>query len=228
MRLILFDCDGTLVDSQQVIVSAMSAAFARHGLTAPPREEILSIVGLSLREAVAALLVSEPDAPVADVAEAYRTAYRDLAADEAAREPLFPGARACVEALAAEPDTVLGVATGKSRRGLKRILAHHDLAHHFATLQTADDGPSKPAPGLVLNALAETGAEPSRCVVVGDTIFDVEMALSAGARAVGVSWGYHPAAALGAAGADAVAETFEDVPALLSAALSGAGATPPR
>lgn len=218
MRLILFDCDGTLVDSQGVIVAAMSAAFERHGLPPPPREHVLSIVGLSLVEAVAALLVQDPDAPVEDVARAYKEAYRDLSADAATREPLFPGARACLEILAARQDHLLGVATGKSRRGLARILAHHALEPFFVTLQTADDAPSKPAPAMVLNALAETGADARATIVVGDTTFDMEMATASGAVGVGVDWGYHPATALRAAGAVAVATRFEDLPALLDAA----------
>ena len=219
MRLILFDCDGTLVDSQHVIVAAMTEAFRRHDLEPPPRRQILSIVGLSLVEAVAALLVQQPDAPVEDVAEAYRTAYRDIAADAAAREPLFPGTRECLAAIASRPDTVLGVATGKSRRGLSRILEHHDLAGFFVTLQTADDAPSKPHPGMVENALAATGAEAHRCVVVGDTVFDVEMAVAAGASAIGVSWGYHPATALRAAGTSLVATAFSEVPDLVERAV---------
>lgn len=232
MWLVLFDCDGTLVDSQHVIVEAMSLAFERHGLPAPPRERILAIVGLSLQDAVAALVVDRPDAPVADLARGYAQSYRDLAHDAALREPLFPGIADLLADLAGRTDVVMGVATGKSRRGLDRILAHHALAHRFATLQTADDAPSKPAPEMVLRAVRETGIAPARTVVVGDTTYDMEMARNAGAAGIGVAWGYHPPAALSAAGArDIVAEAPDVLTAIArwqhEAASARAAAPPP-
>jgi phosphoglycolate phosphatase len=149
-----------------------------------------------------------PDYPVTSLAERYRAAHAALRQTEAHVEPLFPGARETVEALARRPDTVLGIATGKSRRGVEGVLARHDLLGHFLTIQTADDAPSKPDPAMVIEAMRETGAAPADTAVVGDTAFDIEMARAAGASAIGVAWGYHPPDALQAAGAVTVIEQF--------------------
>lgn len=213
MRLVLFDCDGTLVDSQVMIVSSMTRAFESAGLAAPPREEILSIVGLSLPIAIARLAGHLPGASVETLVEAYKASFADLRNSTLHREPLYPGARETVEALAARPDTLLGIVTGKSRRGVDAILAHTGLGDRFAVVRTADDAPSKPHPGMVLDAIAAVGADAARTVVVGDTTYDVEMAIAAGTRAVGVTWGYHHRRELAAAGAHRIVERFDEVAA---------------
>ena len=213
MRLVLLDVDGTLVDSQSLIVEAQGRAFAACGLAPPTRQRSLSIVGLSLREAFTALV--GPAGPVEDLAEAYRAAFGQLRADPAWEEPLFPGLADLVGRLAGRPDIVLGIATGKSRRGVSHILARHGWERVFATIQTADDAPSKPDPGMILQAMAETGLDPSGTVMVGDTTFDMAMARAAGADAVGVAWGYHPVAALREAGARVIALRAEDLDLLL-------------
>lgn len=132
-------------------------------------------------------------------------------------EPLYPGAREAIAAIASAPDTLLGIVTGKSRRGVDAILALHGLAPFFSIIRTADDSPSKPHPGMVLEAMAETGADPAATVVIGDTTFDMEMARAAGARAIGVAWGYHPPAALAAAGAERTLVRFDEVPGAVAA-----------
>jgi len=215
-RLVLFDCDGTLVDSGAVIVTAMSSAFVRNGLPAPPAAEIRAIIGLSLPGAIAVLSARHPEAPADALALAYKAAYRDTVGTAAAREPMFPGVG---DTLAALDDacTMLGVVTGKSRAGLTRVLDAHGLSARFLVTRTADDAPSKPAPDMVLQAVAQTGAEPHRTLVVGDTSFDMAMARAAGARAVGVAWGYHAPADLSAAGAEVVAERANDLPAIVNA-----------
>ncbi len=214
LRLILFDCDGTLVDSGAHIVGTMQAAFTHHGLTPPDDETVRGIIGLSLPVAIAALHADDP-AVQADLLDAYKTIYRDAATMEAATEPLYPGAVAMLDAVARDA-TLLGVATGKSRRGLNRILTNHGLAGRFVTTKTADDAASKPSPDMVLQAIAETGAEAGRTVVVGDSMFDMQMARSAGAFAVGVSWGYQPVDRLEAAGAHAIAAEMADLPGLIA------------
>lgn len=190
-KLVLFDCDGTLVDSQHMIVGSMDGAFASLGRTPPSRAETLSIVGLSLPIAIRAL-VGEDDPDADHLVDAYKTAFHRLRTDPSFSEPLFPGALAALDALSARGDVVIGMATGKSRRGVDIVVAHHGLEGRFATIQTADDAPSKPDPGMVFNACAETGIAPEDTVVVGDTVFDLVMARSAGAGAIGVDWGYHP------------------------------------
>jgi len=212
VRLALFDCDGTLVDSQANICRAMEAAFDLSGLVPPPRAATRAIVGLSLVEAMAVLA---PDADHHRLASDYKLVFRRLREDGALDpEPLFEGVAGVLDALR-DGGWTLGVATGKSDRGLRHVLAVHGIADRFATLQTADRHPSKPDPAMALAAMAEAGAEPARTAVIGDTAFDMGMARAAGARAVGVAWGYHPVADLLAAGADAVARAAPDLPALL-------------
>ncbi len=110
---------------------------------------------------------------------------------------------------------LLGIATGKARRGLIGSLERHDLSGHFVTLKTADDGPGKPHPGILEGAMAEVGVGATETVMVGDTVFDIQMARNAQTRSLGVSWGYHEADELAAAGAARVIDSFEDLlPAL--------------
>lgn len=215
MILVLFDCDGTLVDSQNMIVEAMVRACRVHDEPPPSRAAILSIVGLSLEEAVSTLLGTSVDDRVLRLVEAYKSSFHALRADPSYHEPLFPGALQAIEALAAKDNVLLGVATGKSQRGLRAVLSMHDIGAHFVTLQTADDAPSKPHPEMVYRALRDTGAEPENCVVIGDTTFDMEMARNAKSHAIGVSWGYHPSPHLVNAGAGQVVNDFKELlPAL--------------
>lgn len=203
--LVVFDVDGTLVDSQALIVAAQRATFAAHGLEAPDRATSLSVVGLSLIEAFTALV--GPDGPAAAMADTYREVFHQLRTDPAAEEPLFPGADKILRALADE-GVLLAVATGKSRRGVAHLVEKHGWTGLFASVQTADDAPSKPHPGMLLQAMAESGVGPGDTVMIGDTSFDMAMARAAGATAVGATWGYHPAAHLVRAGAQHLVDDF--------------------
>ncbi len=199
LRLIIFDVDGTLVDSQAEIVAAMDHAHRDSGFAMPSRGAILSIVGLSLPEAFAVLHpgASEPDREA--LSAGYKEAYRHLrTAGEGTEAPLFAGAVETLEMLNAHPETLLGVATGKSRRGLDRLLMHHGLERYFVTTQVSDNHPSKPAPSMILQAMQEAGVEAHQTAMVGDTTYDMQMARAAGVRAIGVSWGYHAAETLDA------------------------------
>ncbi|WP_439576054.1 HAD-IA family hydrolase [Phreatobacter sp.] len=195
MKLVIFDCDGTLVDSQHLIVAAMAGAFAGVGRVPPPRATTLSVVGLSLVEAFSEL-VGPDDPAIPALIEGYKGSFQALRADPAATEPLFSGAAEAVRALAARDDVLLGIATGKSQRGVRVVLGHHGLFDLFSTIQTADDAPSKPHPAMIAQAMAAVGASPHETVMIGDTTFDLAMAQAAGVAAIGVSWGYHPRAAL--------------------------------
>jgi phosphoglycolate phosphatase len=208
LKLVIFDCDGTLVDSQHMILTAMTRAYGAHGIPVPEREKLLSIVGLSLIEAFTALGNGVADFPVAGLAEQYRLAFHALRASGGQMEPLYPGAADAIGALARREDVVLGIATGKSQRGVRLVLGHHGLLDHFITIKTADDAPSKPDPAMVVEAMREAGVRAADTVVVGDTVYDIAMARAAGAVAVGVTWGYHPGAALAEAGAFAVIDRF--------------------
>ena len=215
LKLVLFDVDGTLADSQGAIVASATAAFEAVGQPVPERQVILSIVGLSLERAMATL-TPELDAAVhTQMADAYRSHYADQRQLHGAEGmPLYPGAVEMLEHLASRPEVLLGVATGKSRRGLDALIEAHDLARFFVTRQVADDHPSKPHPSMILTAMAETGVEPADTVMIGDTQFDIEMAVAAGVPALGVSWGYHPVEALHQS--HAVLNSFDELPGRLS------------
>ncbi|KMO17124.1 HAD-IA family hydrolase [Methylobacterium platani] len=212
MLLIVFDVDGTLVDSQHMIVAAQGEAFAAVGLPAPTRERSLSVVGLSLPQAFTALVGA--DGPVVALSEAYKQAFGRMRARAEIRETLFPGVAALLARLNREPAVQLGIATGKSRRGVDHLVAVHGWEGWFATVQTADDAPSKPHPAMLEQAMAETGAEPARTVMIGDTTYDMVMARGAQVGALGVAWGYHTVEALRNAGAHAV---MDSMPALEAA-----------
>ncbi len=216
LRLAIFDCDGTLVDSQADITLAMEAAFAAHALPAPPRAAIRRIVGLSLAEAIRRLS-PECDAETgASLVQAYKDAFRARRTSGVLEEPLYDG----IAALIADLDAagwLLGVATGKSDRGLAHCLDRHGLTGHFITLQTADRHPSKPDPAMIEACLAASGATREHTVMIGDTAYDMAMAANAGVRAIGVDWGYHQAEDLLAAGAAAVAGSVGELRALLEA-----------
>jgi phosphoglycolate phosphatase len=214
LRLALFDCDGTLVDGQAGVVNAMEGAFAERALPAPDRHLVRRIVGLSLPQAIRALAPEVDEQVQAELDAAYRRIF--LAAREGGQlvEPLYDGIAELVTELD-EAGWVLGVATGKSQRGLEHCLATHGLSTRFATLQTADNHPSKPHPSMVDAALAETGVAREHCVMIGDTQFDMAMAVNAGVRGVGVDWGYHSTEELFEAGAEAVAASPAELKELL-------------
>ena len=214
LRLAVFDCDGTLIDSQANILRAVALTFTDHGLPVPDNHAIRRIVGLSLYEAMAALIPdADPDLHQS-LASDYKTAFQRLRADRALDpEPLFPGVAEGLAALAGA-GWLLGVATGKSDRGLRLALEHHGLFECFVTLQTADRHPSKPHPAMLHAALADAGAEPHQAVIIGDTGFDMAMGIAAGVRPIGVTWGYHETDDLLAAGASTI---VDDMPALLEA-----------
>ncbi|SFM31669.1 HAD-IA family hydrolase [Shimia aestuarii] len=211
LRLVVFDVDGTLVDSQADILGAMMSAFEAVEIAVPEREDVLGIVGLSLPEAMERLA---PDAPARmreKMVEAYKSSYMQRRRDAGTQvsSPLYPGAAAALARLRAVDEVLLGVATGKSRRGLDKLIEGHGLQGIFVTEQVADHHPSKPHPAMLHAAMRETGVAADASVMIGDTSFDMEMARAAGMRAIGVSWGYHDRKALQAA--DVVIDRFDDL-----------------
>ena len=194
LKLVIFDVDGTLVDSQADILSCMAQAFAAQGLDSPSRTKVLSIVGLSLPQAMHLLA---PEADQARLVNDYKAAFAAQRMSKTHKSVLYPGAHATITRLHSEPDILLGVATGKSRRGLDALLAEHALERYFVSTQVADTHPSKPHPSMILTALSDTGVDATDAVMVGDTTFDRDMAHAAGVTFVGVSWGYHAASELG-------------------------------
>jgi phosphoglycolate phosphatase len=216
LRLVIFDVDGTLVDSQRDILGAMTCAFEGAGLPVPSRPEILGIVGLSLDVAMARLAPEVPEALRRDMVAGYKNAYIEMRTQVGAAQssPLYPGARDMLEHLHARLDVLLGVATGKSRRGLDKLIEAHDLGKFFVTQQVADHHPSKPHPSMILQAMSDVGVAPADTVMIGDTSFDMHMARAAGVHGIGVKWGYHPVSEL--SDAAHVLEDFAALPETLS------------
>lgn len=211
MRLAIFDVDGTLVDSQAMIVASLTAAFTAEDLEPPPRADMLSIVGLSLVNAMGRLAPAVTADCHAKMAETYKNAFWGFRESGAHPENLYDGAQDTLEALRIKKDVLLGIATGKSRRGINHLIGKHRWDGWFASIQTSDHHPSKPHPSMVIQALAETGCEPHEAVVIGDTSYDMEMARAAGVGAIGVTWGNHPESELKRAGAHAIVGNFSDL-----------------
>ena len=220
-NLIVFDCDGTLVDSQHGIVASMATAFEAEGLPAPRARAVRRVVGLPLDAAIATLISTSggPDLDnpkLGGLVSAYAKDSDERRRIGADSEPMFPGVRDVLQRLQGG-GYALGVATGKSRRGLLNTLENHDLGGFFQTLKSADDGPGKPHPTILQDAMRETSATPESTVMIGDTTFDIQMAVNAEALSIGVSWGYHEVEELAQTGADRIARSFEDLPDLIDA-----------
>ncbi len=211
MKCAIFDCDGTLVDSQHLIVAAMGAAFDGVGRPRLARERVLSIVGLSLPLAVEYLLPDARPDEILEISEGYKSAFSKLRADPAAEEPFYDGVRDILDWLHEHDGVELAIATGKSRRGVDRILAMHGLDGRFAAIATADEHPSKPHPSMIVHALDMADAAPEDAVMIGDTSFDMAMARAAGVTAIGVTWGYHDVSELQRAGAQALVTTANEL-----------------
>ncbi|MBN9047124.1 MAG: HAD-IA family hydrolase [Rhizobiales bacterium] len=215
MNLVLFDCDGTLVDSGDFIHRCMAETFAGAGLEPPRPAATHAIIGLSLPLAIARLLGREPDGDAERLTLLYKQNFTRLRQAADFHEPLYDGILPLLAALGARDDLLLGIVTGKSRRGVHSIFERHGIGDYFTVIRTADDCPSKPNPAMVLESCAEMGIEPARTVVIGDAIYDMQMARAAGAIAAGVSWGYGGRLALTGAGAHHVVDRPADLHALL-------------
>lgn len=206
MKLVLFDCDGTLIDSAHGIHHCMEQAFLDAGYDAPQLHETKSVIGLTLDEAIAKILQRSVDDQIRDMTSCYRHHHRTMRDEKLLHEPFFDGVWDVLQTLMQQDDVLLGIVTGKSRHGLDALIDLHGLDSAIITSRTADECLSKPNPAMVLECCAETGIEPSRTLVIGDAIYDMQMARSAGARAIGVSWGYASPEALLETGAHHVVD----------------------
>ncbi|MEJ2566357.1 MAG: HAD-IA family hydrolase [Gammaproteobacteria bacterium] len=187
IRLIVFDWDGTLMDSEAKIVASMRAAGEDLGLASLDDRTLRNVIGLGLKEAIEALYPRADSETHRAFADRYR---HHFLSGEGEDSTLFEGALELLRGLQ-ERGLLLGVATGKSRRGLNRVLAEHECGGFFHATRCADETFSKPHPQMLLEIMDELGAAPQETVMIGDTEYDLQMAKNAGAHAVGVSYGVH-------------------------------------
>ena len=205
MKLVLFDCDGTLVDSAHLIHEVMVRTFRHFELEEPQAASTHSIIGLTLDSAIARMRgLDVVDAQATAMMAHYKSIFAATRLEAGFQEPLYPGIDGVIAELSRQEDLILGAVTGKSRRGLSMVCETHGWTETFFVARTADDCPSKPHPAMVTECCDETGMDARNTLVIGDAVYDMQMAKAAGARAIGVSWGYASVEALRAAGADAI------------------------
>ena len=217
LRLVIWDVDGTLVDSRAVIQACMEAAFRETGLPPPDYDATRKIVGLSLHSGIAHL--APPDIGAARLeflVDAYRHTFTRLRADPGLHEPMYDGALEVLDRLKSD-GWLLAIATGKTHRGLDGLFAKHPIKSYFDTVWCADDGPGKPHPFMIEQSMRALGCVPSQSLMIGDAIHDIAMGRAAGVRSLGVSWGFGRADELADAGADEVHHEFRTLTQSLGA-----------
>jgi phosphoglycolate phosphatase len=217
VKLIIFDFDGTLVDSRSLILESHRTVFAEFGLPLPSPVESLALVGKSLDVILAQL--AGPTAPIREMVRAYDLLLPQLRADPAFAEKPFDGACALLNELSSTPGIVLAIATGHRSDTVAPALEALQWHGYFRTIQAADTAPSKPHPAMLLQALTATGVTQQDAIFVGDTTFDMEMAKAAQLRSIGVGWGYHQVERLTAAGAYRIARGVEELRSCIQSVL---------
>jgi phosphoglycolate phosphatase len=209
--LLVFDWDGTLIDSAGAIVACIQAACRDLALPIPDRSRASHVIGLGLADALSHAIPGLPPTEYPRVAERYR--HHFLACDAALA--LFAGTREMLAALRGGGHA-LAIATGKSRAGLTRALENTGLRPLFEATRCADQCAPKPAPAMLLELMEELGVPPERALMIGDTSHDLEMAANAGIAAVAVSYGAHEAARLAALAPLALVHSTDELAAWLS------------
>ncbi len=186
-ELVIFDWDGTLMDSVGKIVACLQESARILELPVPSETAVRDIIGLSMGEALSTLLPAGDDNVYNQMKDMYRKQYLEL---NDTASPLFEGVETLVQQLN-DSGYQLAVATGKARAGLKRVLSETGLGVHFVASRCADEAMSKPNPEMILQLLAELNIAPDKAVMIGDSIHDLNMANNAGIDAIGVSYGAH-------------------------------------
>jgi phosphoglycolate phosphatase len=219
LKLVIFDFDGTLVDSRPLILESHRIVFSEFRLPAPSPAHSLALVGKSLDVILADL--AGPAAPIPEMVRAYDLLLPRLRADPVFAERPFEGVDDLLRELSRAADRVLAIATGHRSDTIAPALQTLRWAEFFRTIQAADTAPSKPHPAMLLQALTATGVEAKDAIFIGDTAFDMQMAEAAQLRAIGVGWGHHSADRLLAAGARHVANTVDELRTAIRDALDG-------
>ena len=219
-KLVVFDVDGTLVDSREVLKAASDAAFQQFGREPPPYDAVRQIVGLSLKEGLARLAPDATLAQIEQLFDIFRDSFGELHRQPGFVEPLYEGASDLLAWLRGAGWRI-AMATGKSRRGVDTIIAMHRWADLFDSTHCADDGPGKPHPAMLIEAMRALDAAPADTVMVGDTSFDMQMARAAGVRSIGVTWGFHTREEIEQGGADCIVDSFEALRAELTRFAAG-------
>lgn len=216
LKLVVFDCDGTLVDSQYNIIHCMNQSFSACGLPVPPDPAVRSIIGLNLEQAIHELMTEKEDLELLHrLVDNYKQAFHAHRLEPDHQEPLYDGALDVIRQLEAA-GVLMAVATGKSMRGLKAVIEMHKLGAYFTSLQTPDHNPGKPHPQMLEQAMKVVGASPENTYMIGDTSYDMMLAKNAKCTAVGVSWGYHDTEMLQASGADHMIDHYDQLHQLIS------------
>ena len=214
LKLAIWDMDGTIVDSRDVIQKAMVRSFDALGLTPPEYEDTRKTIGLGLHDACQILA---PDySNIAHLAATYKQAFIDQRAEPGFEEPLYDGAIEALQRLA-DDGWLIAMATGKSHQGIRAIFEKHPLAPYFDTIWCADDGPGKPHPFMCDEAMRAVGAAPHQSLIIGDAVHDIRMGLNAGIHTLGVSWGFGTTEELAASGAHEIHHDYESLNSSLNA-----------
>lgn len=214
LKLAIWDMDGTIVDSRDVIQTAMVRTFETLGLSPPAYDATRKVVGLGLAEAVQQLAPDFDDIPT--LVETYKQAFLARRSDPDFKEPLYEGAIETLHRLA-EQGWLIAMATGKSHRGIRAIFEMHPLEQYFDTIWCADDGPGKPHPFMCDEAMKAVGADPHQTLIIGDAVHDIRMGLNAGIHTLGVSWGFGTGEDLAASGAHEIHHDYASLNAALNA-----------
>ena len=222
MRLVIFDLDGTLIDSVALIVETVTNSFTAVNEPVPDEKMIRAISGITSRDAMAILAPSAGPERIETILQSYREHYHGQAGT--AREPMFAGALEALDRLQADRDTILAVATGKGYRGALTLLERHGIVSRFNSIQTPDHNRGKPDPQMIETAMEKAGATRAETVMIGDTVHDMRMARAARVKAIGVAWGYHEIAELHAEGADIVIDDFSQLHGAVMALTGGTDA----
>ena len=209
-KLVIMDLDGTLVDSQEFIISATTVAFRNEGLKVPKRENILSIIGLSLTEAFRVLNKDLNEKQIKKLISTFKNCYNTFSQEQLI-SPLYENAKNFLENLKRNEEIILAIATGKGLKGLLQILKAHNLESFFSKLQTSDFYPSKPDPTMLVSLMKTLKIKTEDAVMVGDTDFDISMAHRAGIKSIGVLWGYHSISRIKLMKPTAIVENFADL-----------------